>query len=579
MKEYKGIYYSDDNEKKFFEGGAHFKYIKLYQRLEQLASEQKLKEKEIYINKNNKLKNILNNNNMNYLDNISQKNKSRNIPAYLNNMTSTSITNYNKNKSHNNNALTENKKNGDYNDSSMKNKTNYHRTYIIIQNNKKDNSNKNIKSLGIINQKKIIISRNKPPSIILKGRPKTIFKEGGIQNSVFFRKNNLISNLIEQEKHNKNILTDTLNKRSFPNINNINNRYKLKGIKTNESYLVNKSGNKTERNKGGQSEKWNKSQKSISRIKIRLNSTNIKNPKIKIKKKKFIINERKKINERTKSNLTNFVYRNIIERFNYKKEIDNENCNKKESNNKKLNKKRCKNNPNKILIFPNENASASKTKSKNNLNNQIKKIVSKPNITQNLNKKMSSNLCQLPFNEKSRNINTQINDINDSFVLKSNQNIKRRNNVIMNTSRNGNDEKFKTSFKIKQNNKVIQQKNIINKYSQNINKKINKNQIISCSNINNYKKNINYKYVIDNFRINKEKILQNINNNNLSDLRNKTLNINIINNTCIYIKPKNSKYFNINQSRNERMKNSTMHINYTQRPIMKKKKPIIKLIK
>ena len=34
MNEYKGIYYGNSNEHHFYEGGAHFKYIELYRRLE-----------------------------------------------------------------------------------------------------------------------------------------------------------------------------------------------------------------------------------------------------------------------------------------------------------------------------------------------------------------------------------------------------------------------------------------------------------------------------------------------------------------------------------------------------------------
>ena len=37
MQEYKGIYYGDENEQKFYEGGAHFKYEALYQILELIA--------------------------------------------------------------------------------------------------------------------------------------------------------------------------------------------------------------------------------------------------------------------------------------------------------------------------------------------------------------------------------------------------------------------------------------------------------------------------------------------------------------------------------------------------------------
>ena len=62
MKEYKGIYYGDESEKKYFEYGAHFKYIKLYKILERIAIEQKLeeKQKELYVNKRNKITKILN---------------------------------------------------------------------------------------------------------------------------------------------------------------------------------------------------------------------------------------------------------------------------------------------------------------------------------------------------------------------------------------------------------------------------------------------------------------------------------------------------------------------------------------
>jgi hypothetical protein len=41
MDEYKGIYYGDDTEQKFYEGGAHFKYIELYKKLELIYQEQK----------------------------------------------------------------------------------------------------------------------------------------------------------------------------------------------------------------------------------------------------------------------------------------------------------------------------------------------------------------------------------------------------------------------------------------------------------------------------------------------------------------------------------------------------------
>ncbi len=42
MQEYKGIYYGETNEQHFYEGGAHFKYIELYRRLEILYRQQVL---------------------------------------------------------------------------------------------------------------------------------------------------------------------------------------------------------------------------------------------------------------------------------------------------------------------------------------------------------------------------------------------------------------------------------------------------------------------------------------------------------------------------------------------------------
>lgn len=37
MDEYKGIYYNDDKEQQYYEGGAHFKYKELYKILEELS--------------------------------------------------------------------------------------------------------------------------------------------------------------------------------------------------------------------------------------------------------------------------------------------------------------------------------------------------------------------------------------------------------------------------------------------------------------------------------------------------------------------------------------------------------------
>ena len=255
MEEYKGIYYGDESEKKYFEGGAHFKYIKLYQILEKLALEQKAKrEKELYIHKKNKLSNIIMPNKK-YIDNISKEKKSRNVQGLFNNMTSSNTTN----------------NNNDY-------KSYYNTAFIKHKNIKKSNEKNNNKTNLLIkdknkikNQKKIIISRNKEPSLIMyKARPNTILKEV-IPNLLFFRKNNLISNSLEQKKLKK--YENIMNKRAFPNINNINYDKNLKKIKSNSSYLeTNKQGGKTERNNKTmtQIEKLNKSQNHFNNSKTKL---------------------------------------------------------------------------------------------------------------------------------------------------------------------------------------------------------------------------------------------------------------------------------------------------------------------
>ena len=591
MDEYKGIYYGDDSEKKFFEGGAHFKYSKLYKRLEQIALERKEKEKEkekdLYIHKKKNLINLLNNNNIHNFDNSTKEKKSRNIQScFNNNLTNSSMTNNTKNKTFNNIVFfkyNQKKANNNNNDSLMNNKTNYYQTYIIVKNKGKDNLNQKPKIIDIKKKKKMNISRNKISSVIFKARPNTILKDG-MKNILLFGKNNLIFKSMEQETKNKKVPIENLNKRSFPNLNNMINMNKFKKVKTNASFLeFNKIRVKTERNKNvGIAEKWNKSQNNFNLIKIRLKSISSKNDGNKIKKKNYIVNDNKKIKETSKSKLTNYIYKNIMEQFNLKTGKEGEE--KKESIIKKSNKNLNVSNPNKIIVFH-----TNRNKSNINLNSQIKKIMYKPNISQKIDKKIINNLNKISFNGKTKKINVCFNEINNSYDMKIKKNLKSRNNLIMNTSRSISKEKFKTSIKMKigkmpnmkLNNKIIQHKNKISKFTPINNKKINKNP--STGNKNNLNENIkkvNYEFVLNSFPIDKKKILNNINaNNNLSKMNNKPLSINIINNTCIYIKPKQLKYGIKKQSRNERTQSDMMPINYTQRTIIRKKKPILKFAK
>ena len=56
MAEYKGIYYQDDSKQRYFEGGAHFKYIHLYKALQKLSSSQKEKLKREQLRKKREIK-------------------------------------------------------------------------------------------------------------------------------------------------------------------------------------------------------------------------------------------------------------------------------------------------------------------------------------------------------------------------------------------------------------------------------------------------------------------------------------------------------------------------------------------
>ena len=91
MEEYKGIYYGDESERKFFEGGAHFQYIKLYKVLDKIAKERnaKEKEKELFIHTKNNLSNSLNKQIIKDKDACENKDEFRyQCPFLINNMCS-----------------------------------------------------------------------------------------------------------------------------------------------------------------------------------------------------------------------------------------------------------------------------------------------------------------------------------------------------------------------------------------------------------------------------------------------------------------------------------------------------------
>ena len=84
--------------------------------------------------------------------------------------------------------------------------------------------------------------------------------------------------------------------------------------------------------KANSTEKCNKSQNNLNRIKIKINSIINKKSISKIKKKNYIMTENKYIKEKNKSNLTNYIFKNFIEQINNKNEKENycESCDEKD---------------------------------------------------------------------------------------------------------------------------------------------------------------------------------------------------------------------------------------------------------
>jgi len=652
MEEYKGIYYGDESERKYFEGGAHFKYIKLYRILEKIARERNLKEREneFYIHKRNNLSNSLNKKAM-------KDKKTRNIMSYLDsNKISYNTISINQN----------NNRNDSFNN-------NHHQTYMSSLN--KNNLKNQIKSnFSLTNQKKNVPSRNKDSFFIFKGRPNTILK-GDLHKILFMRKNHLISSSMEQKEKNKHKYNmPQNNKRSLPDLkpdlnininskisnyfdkknstknnksnNNIknNNNSTVNGIQTNLSYLeVNRIGLKTERiNTTGERDEIEEISENITEFLDNKNkSQNKKKTRTKINKK--YNNENNKAKGRTRSNITSDINNKILEQFGNPKKDREKKKDKKEITITKTNKK--KNIKNNFIIHNNtfmtkinfnsqqfigimkepNKLKVEKVKSINNFASTNKKNENNKKMGKNIFNKINMNMNQLSFNKnigKSRNANGIENALytknslfnkdsllNKTNKIKSNANFKnhfmtmkdmdkisinKSNNQISFTQNNNNKKNSHINYlKNNQNhNHNISNNNLdlINKSTPKVNKKSYKNVSSASYNVNEYSKTKliikPYKQINANVNGNKNglnksnnnKIGQNISNNNISDIK-KSLN----NNNCIYVKPKqsqcclkknscNNKNVNINKVNN----NNILALNYTQKPMIRKKKAIIK---
>ena len=582
MEEYKGIYYGDESERKFFEGGAHFKYIKLYKALEKIALERNLveKEQEIYIHKKNNINNYLKNK-------ISNEKKSRNIQSYID---SNKIT-YNTQLINNQNLnYTFNIKQEEVN--------------LSLNNNTK---NKLTKNFSIKNQKKMLISRNKESMVLFKGKPNTINKDG-VKGKLFVKKNNLISTSMEQTNKDKNInILSTNLKKSVPDLYNLNSldrkinnyfakksfnksNYNIKkdvntrnigtGLIKNISYYEeNKLSLKTERLNLIDDEEKEK-EKIKQRFDEKFKSQYNFNDKIgyansigvvrkgKKKIKKGVEENNKNMKERAEPNIISEINKILIKKSNSKNE-------KKEIVNKTNKKKNIRQNfdsnafikkinfNNEFMRIINEKGRINKMKINTNKNNYINnnsntKTENAKNINISKNNINKLNLNQLSFNNKIKGKTRNFNQIDISFQTKKST-IKKDNNIL-NSTRNKNTNDFKNLFKT-----MVQMKNKNNNNNQNSQKKQgNQNLIYKSLNnfikMNNHLKN-NHTPIGNknsNFNPNKinnmNKLIKPYNQNkstninisfkndgkNINDFKNKTLNNNKNASIGVYIKPKQS---------------------------------------
>ena len=214
MDEYKGIYYGDETEQKFYEGGAHFKYSKLYRILEKLAKERNAKEKKqdlLYVHKAN---------------NINKGNNFNNHKKNINKKTRNIIDNLDINKFQYNTI------NNNFNNINYNFQNNYN---IFLSINKDNHRNKIGNNFSITNHKEIE-SRNKESTKAFKGRPNTILKES-LQKSLYTKKNKMLSSSMEQKDYKKYKVPMNL-KQSLPDFK-FSNIQKINKHSSNKTYKLN----------------------------------------------------------------------------------------------------------------------------------------------------------------------------------------------------------------------------------------------------------------------------------------------------------------------------------------------------
>ena len=533
----------DEEEKKFYEYGAHFPYMYLYQRLEILAQERKSNKKQLEKKLENKEKKIININNKDSKDDpitneeskqnenlkdllniFKQKGKSRNrgdVDIGL-----TYMPHLNRKKEEQSNAI-ENIAAGLIKSSAGKNEESKINASKNIKNMKKNNLIKkeeligaNLKYNNFINKndkKDIKSNNNKATKKVKSGNQQAKIRKRN-ENKIWNINNTLNGNTLSLNILNKTKLGEKNNSKNMthdiPYMTKLKNNLvnKLKSIQYSKEKLreqILHTGNIGQnKNKRGNIKKMINKFRNLNNKGSYNGYQNTKNTS---SSKNLVTNNKKEMNKISKIDIPSVV--NTIKE---KLEKNNNNVNNNSKIKNKTNNRNMLNNNNNNFINQNNFLSNLKTNNKNkNIYNVNKNLIKKANVT-------SKNNISINNNTRNQNQKNKIPNNNYKTVLLQKENIK-------SSSINRNQNEFLENMVSKKSKNNVSRNNNIPIFNNQIQNSLNKN--FHSVNVNNQNKNNKPKSI--NTNINLTKNLNNLNQQNKTLISNKIKEINVqINKNC-----------------------------------------------
>jgi len=533
----------DEEEKKFYEYGAHFPYMYLYQRLEILAQERKSNKKQLEKKLENKEKKIININNKDSKDDpitneeskqnenlkdllniFKQKGKSRNrgdVDIGL-----TYMPHLNRKKEEQSNAI-ENIAAGLIKSSAGKNEESKINASKNIKNMKKNNLNKkeeligaNLKYNNFINKNKKNDTNNNNSKVTKKaksGKQQTKIRKRN-ENKIWNINNTLNGNTLSLNILNKTKLGEKNNSKNMthdiPYMTKLKNNLvnKLKSIQYSKEKLreqiLNTGNIGQNKNKRGNIKKMINKFRNLNNKGSYNGYQNTKNTS---SSKNLVTNNKKEINKISKIDIPSVV--NTIKE---KLEKNNNNVNNNSKNKNKINNRNILNSNNNNFINQNNFMSNLKTNNKNkNIYNVNKNLIKKANVT-------SKNNISINNNTRNQNQKNKIPNNNYKTVLLQKENIK-------SSSINRNQNEFLENMASKKSKNNVSRNNNIPIFNNQMQNSLNKN--FHSVNVNNQNKNNKPK--ANNININITKNLNNLNQQNKTLISNKIKEINVqINKNC-----------------------------------------------